>query len=238
MILIVISSLILLAGVSLFIAVLVQSFLRKHAKRMMKERGTKLTERDYRERYRLEYEEKLRESAPYGTEAGEGAVQARPEYVLPAAQKRGGAGKWVLLSLGIAVVLFFAFYISYRQWGESLQRPRLYFCEDVDYVRLKPINRSDTFTRGIVTVFIKAKHTFDTTSANVTIDRVETNARVPFYSKKIPIKPGWTSFSFKVLFDKIGTYSVRVLDDDGALIAENRVHIVPDSYAYRPVTGK
>jgi hypothetical protein len=238
MILIVVSSLILLAGVSLFIAVLVQSFLKKHAKRMVKERGPKLTERDYRERYRLEYEEKLREKASQGADTGEGAVQARPEYVLPASRERGGAGKWVLLSLGIAVVLFFAFYMSYRQWGEALQRPRLYFCEDVDYVRLKPINRSDTFTRGIVTVFIKAKHTFDTTSAHVVINRVETNARVPFYSKKIPIKPGWTSFSFKVLFDKIGTYSVSVLDDDDALIAEHRIFIVPDSYAYRPVIGK
>ncbi|UCB47433.1 MAG: hypothetical protein JSV25_08520 [Spirochaetota bacterium] len=238
MILIAISGLLLLIGFSLFIAVLGQYFLKKHAKKVVKERGPKFSERDYRERYRLEYEEKLRETAVQEAGAGEGTVPARTDYALPVARERGGAGKWVLISLGISIVILLGFYISYRQWGEALKGPRLYFCEDVNYEKLRPINRSDTFTRGNVTVFIKAKRTIDTARALVTIYKLETGGRTSYYSRKIPVKPDWTSFSFRVLFDKIGTYSVTVLDEEGALIAEKNIIIVPDSYAYRTVIGE
>ena len=121
MIFIAIFGFIFLVGFSLFVAVLGQSFLRKHAKKIVREIGPKLTEREYRERYRRDYEEGIKEIEAKEKVAVEAELLERPGYVLPAAKEERGAGKWVLLSLGIVIVLFLSTYFGYRQWGELLK---------------------------------------------------------------------------------------------------------------------
>jgi hypothetical protein len=228
--------LIFLIGFALFAALLGSSFLGKHAKRVEKKRGRPsrermLSEREIGQRFRREFEEGLEEERALQPAAAAPAVYAPP--VGPT--KR--TGMWVLVSLGIAAVLAVSFYFGYGRVSEFLKRPRLIFCEGVDYVKLRPIRSSNTFTRGNVTVFVKSGGVLDTQSATVEIFRVGQEGPEYFDRRTIPIRPHWTSFSIKALFDRIGSYSVKVLEEDGDLLAEKVIYIVPDSYAYRPVAG-
>jgi hypothetical protein len=49
------------------------------------------------------------------------------------------------------------------------------------------------------------------------------------------VKQEWTSFSFKALFEDLGTYTVMVYGAGDQLLNQKNINIVPDSYAYTPV---
>ena len=238
MILIAIFVLIFLVGFSLFTAVLGSSFLRKHARTVPKRKERpypkrELSERMIGERFRSEYREGVEEIAEEQRAREQAAVVPEAHALPVRLQKR--TGMWVLISVGIAVALAFMLFFGYDKVGELVSRPRLIFCEDVDYIKLKPIGSSSAFTRGNVTIYVKSGETLDTRSATVEISRIGAEGPEYYDEKAIPIRPHWTSFSLKVLFDRTGSYSVKILKEDGTLLGERTLFIVPDSYAYRAV---
>jgi hypothetical protein len=232
--------LIFLIGFSLFAAVLGSSFLRKHAKRVVKKKARMqqehaISEREIARRFRAEYEEGVEEITRKGRALQ--APAAGPAVYIPPAGSQRKAGMWVLISLAIAAVVATSFFFGYGRVSEFLKRPRLIFCEGVDYVKLKPIHSSNTFTRGNVTIFVRSGRTLDTESATIEIFRIGPQGPEYFDRKTIPVRKYWTSFSIKTLFDRIGSYSVKVFEEGGDLLAEKIIFIVPDSYAYRPVAA-
>jgi hypothetical protein len=238
MMLIAIFVLIFLVGFSLFTAVLGSSFLRKHARTVLKRKGRthptrELSEREMGERFRSEYREGVEEIAEEQRAREQAGVV--PAAYAPPVRLQKRTGMWVLISVVIAVVLVIMFFFGYERVGEFYSRPRLIFCEDVDYIKLKPIGSSTTFTRGNVTIFIKSGETLDAGSATLEISRIGPEGPEYYDEKTVPIRPHWTSFSLKVLFDRTGSYSVKVLKEDGNLLGEKTLFIVPDSYAYRAV---
>jgi hypothetical protein len=204
---------------------------------------------DYDRRYRREYREELGETreeveARAGQEearqpsGGAGPSVAAPQpFPLPPVSEgsRGGAtGAWVV-AVVLALVLFSgALYITLRGWPAALTGPRLYFCEYVDFARQKPVNRSDTFTRGNVTLFVKSPRRLDMNSARIEIYRLG-EQQEPYAEKTVPLRPSWTSFAVQVLFEHTGNYRVGVLREDGTPLGIGRLAIVPDTYAYTPV---
>jgi len=238
MILIAIFVFIFLVGFSLFTAVLGSSFLRKHARTVLKRKGRthptgELSERKIGERFRSGYREGVEEIAEEQRAREQAAVV--PAAYAPPVRSQKRTGMWVLISVGIAVVLAVMFFFGYERVGEFYSRPRLIFCEDVDYIKLKPIGSSTAFTRGNVTIFVKSGETLDAGSATVEISRLGPEGPEYYDEKTIPIRPHWTSFSLNVLFDRTGSYSVKILKEDGNLLGERALFIVPDSYAYRAV---
>ncbi len=241
MILIFIFGLIFLIGFSLFVATLGTSFLKKYAKRVSKTGKPILKEIDYRKRFRKEYEKQISEITPKEVEketTGEYAIPEGKRYGLEEAAEKSQAGKWVLFSLGILIVLIISVSFGYKQYQNISARPRLFFCENVDYVKLKPIHRSNTFTRGNVTLFVKSRKTLDADKARVDVYKIDPQGPRHFSSEKIPLKPEWASFSMKILFDRIGKYSVVVSTDDGTIIDRKNIFIVPDSYAFKPISSR
>ncbi|MBN2322989.1 MAG: hypothetical protein JXQ30_04585 [Spirochaetes bacterium] len=240
MILIVIFVLIFLIGFSLFAAVLGTSFLGKHAGRVVKTRKGRVSERsvserEIAERFKAEYKEGIVQTAGEGVTIPPGELQppAAVRYAQPVRTGRGGM--WVLISLGIAAVLVFSFLFGYPKAARFVTEPRLVFCEGVDYLTQKPENRSNTFTRGNVTLFLRSRKPLGMISATVKITRIGKEGVEEYDRRTIPIRPGWTSFSLKALFDRTGTYEVAILEEEGGLIDRRVLYIVPDSYAYKPV---
>lgn len=214
---------------------------------------------DYDRRYRREYQDELGEmreeveartgheaasrpadqagAGPYqaapGTHAGPAPGTQFPPF--PASGKtRAGAGFWVLAVLAALVLFSGALYITLRGWPSALTEPRLYFCEYVDFARQKPVNRSDTFTRGNVTLFVKSPKQLGMNSARIEVYRLG-EQQEPYAEKTIPLRPSWMSFAVQVLFEHTGNYRVSVLREDGTPIGIGRLSIVPDSHAYKPI---
>jgi len=234
MILIAIFILIFLVGFSLFAAVLGNSFLGKHARRVVKTgartpSGRRISEREIAQQFKAEYEESVVRTADERGTPPAGAVP----YAPPVHAGRGGM--WILISLGIAAVLVFFFLFGYPRVAGLVTRPRLIFCEGVDYLKQKPDNRSNTFTRGNVTLYLRSKKPLGISNATVKITVIGPSGPEEYERKTIPVRPNWTSFSLKALFDRIGTYEVRILTEEGGLIDRRIIYIVPDSYAYKPV---
>ncbi len=230
--------LVFLVGISLFVAVVGTAFLQKHARRITRSHPREYYSppRKYEDPYRREFERRVH------TDTGQEIRQA-PAYTLgaerdfPVQKSRGGGseGKWFLITILILVLVIFSFYFGIKGYQNFTMKPRLFFCERVDYVRQKPVNTSDTFTRGNVTIFLKSRRPLELTSARVEIFKIDYTGLENYASQELPLKPEWTSFSFKALFDQIGTYTVMVYDTDDRLISQENIHILPDSYAYRPV---
>jgi len=230
--------LVLLVGISLFVAVVGTAFLRKHARRVTRSRPREYfpPQRRYEDPYRREFERRVHADA--GPEMGQAPVYAPgTERDLSIQRPRGGGseGKWFLITILILVLAIFSFYFGIKGYQTFTMKPRLFFCERVDYARQKPVNTSDTFTRGNVTIFLKSRRPLDLTSARVEIFKIDYTGLQNYASQELPLKPDWTSFSFKALFDQIGTYTVMVYGTDDRLISQENIHIVPDSYAYKPV---
>ncbi len=57
----------------------------------------------------------------------------------------------------------------------------------------------------------------------------------PYAERELKLKPEWTAFTVKVLFDTVGSYMVSVFGSDEVLIVQKNINIVPDSFAYKPV---
>ncbi len=230
--------LILLIGISLFVAVVGTAFLRKHARRVTRSQFREYYSppRRSEDRYRREYERRVR--ADTGPEIRQAPAYASvPERDFPVRRPRGGGseGKWFLITILVLVLIIFSFYFGIKGYQNFTMKPRLFFCERVDYVRKKPVNSSDTFTRGNVTLFLKSRSPLEMTKARVEIFKIDYQGLDNYASQELPLKPDWTSFSFKALFDQIGTFTVMVYDTDDRLITQENIHIVPDSYAYKPV---
>ena len=243
MILITIFILIFLIGFSLFAAVLGTSFLGKHARRVIKTgvnppAGRRVSEREIAQRFKAEYEEGVVQAA--GEQGVPPPDELQPPDFMPYAlpEHTGRPGVWVLISFGIAAVLVFSFLFGYPRVSGLVTEPRLIFCEGVDYLKQKPNNRSDTFARGNVTLFLRSKKPLEISNVTVKITKIGPEGPEEYDRRTIPVRPNWTSFSLKTLFDRTGTYEVKILTEEGGLIDRRVIYIVPDPYAYKPVLGE
>lgn len=281
MVMTVIFILVLLAGISLFVAVVGSAFLKRHSRRVgrpgefyarsrdtgrsdagmegMGVRGTGMegmsardmgrseiragdsggrSYQDYKERFRREFQEKVGAGA-----RGAGNIPAmmetpQREFIFKGPGEPAGvksSSTWFFITISVLIFVIFAAYFGIKGYKNITARPNLYFCENVDYVKQKPIHKSNTFTRGNVTIFVKSRTPFEQNTARVDIYRIDIKGLEPFAGKELTIKPEWTSFSFKALFDKLGVYSVLVFNADGKLLNQKKIYIVHDSHAYKPV---
>jgi hypothetical protein len=211
--------------------------------------GSAAEQIDYRAHYREEYQEDLdelrraesereaRENPAAEGRASQGEPFSRyPQQPMPSSSKRsgGGAGLWILVAVLVVVIFSGSLYATIQDWPSRLFGTRMYFCEYVDYAKLKPVNRSDTFTRGNLTLFVKSPQPLRLHRARIEVYRLG-NQQEPYAEKIVPLKPSWMSFAVKLLFEDIGNYRVSVLESDGTPIMVDHLTIVPDSFAYRPV---
>jgi hypothetical protein len=146
-----------------------------------------------------------------------------------------GGGKVALVIPVIVVAIVLVLLFGLREFVGTGARPRLHFCEQVDFARLKPIHRSDTFTRGNVTLFVKSKSPLLLEKAYVEVYKLNAGGFEPYMDKELKLKPEWASFTIKALFDTVGSYMVSVYGKDETLLAQRNINIVPDSFGYRPV---
>jgi len=227
MILIIIFTLIILAGVSFLAAVIGTSFLKKRSYRRKNE--------DYRSVYKDQYEIKVGELEK--EEAKENKKDAGESKGVGYYYEKKAAFKfkWILIFLGMIVIVFIASFFGYQLYQKIKLTPKMYICEGVDFEKLKPIHKSNTFIRGNVDIFVKSKVPLKTKGIKVDVYKIDSKGLETFASKKLDVNPDWTSFSLKVLFDKIGTFRVVVSKDNGELISEKRVYIVPDKYAFKAI---
>jgi hypothetical protein len=236
MILTIFFAFILLIGISLFVAVVGTAFLRRHSTRVTRARGVTVGRSDFNTRFRKEFEQRVGGGADLETQRGPAYVPAiEREFVYRKPKEAGGEGKWFLITILFLVVVIFSFYFGIRGYQNLTMKPKLFFCENVDFVKLKPINKSDTFTRGNVTIFLKSRKPLETDTALINIYRIDSQGLNFYVSRELPVKPEWTSFSFKALFEEVGTYSVMVYGPGDQLLTQENISIVPDYYAYKPV---
>ena len=194
--------------------------------------------RGYKEHFRKEFHERVNGGRPVKAPVGTGLhPPARSlEYGTaggPATLK--SSGSWFFLIIVAIIFVIFVAFFGIKGYRSFTSKPTLSFCESVDYIKQKPVHRSNTFTRGNVTIFVKSREPLGQHTARVDIYRIDQTGLEPFAGKELSIKPEWTSYSFKVQFDELGVYSVMVFDAQGVLLNQKRVYIVHDSYAYKPV---
>jgi len=229
-----------LVGFALLIALLGTSFLKRHAVR--------LPDRVRSSMYR-------RKSGPVGAGAQPAAQNMESDYQVPAPPReaepappmpqmpapRFSAGasssgsKWAFIIPVIVVAVVVLLLFGMREFIGGPSQPRLYFCEDVDYTKAKPIRQSDTFTRGNVMLFLKSKTPLYLDEARVEVYRIDTEDFEPFIEKELRLKPEWESFSVKALFASVGQYSVYVYGNTDEPLVRKNITIVPDSFGFRPV---
>ncbi len=278
MVMTVIFILVLLAGISLFVAVVGSAFLKKHSRRVGRPgefyarsrdtgrsdtgigvRGTGMegmsardmgrdevragdsggrSYQDYKERFRREFQERVGAGARSAGNIPAMREAPQREFIYKGPGEPVGiksSANWFFITIGVLIFVIFGTYFGAKGYKNITARPNLYFCEYVDYIKQKPIRKSNTFTRGNVTIFVKSRTPFEQNTARVDIYRIDIKGLEPFASQELPIKPEWTSFSFEALFDKLGVYSVLVFNADGKLLNQKKIYIVHDSYAYKPV---
>jgi hypothetical protein len=252
MILTIFFAFVLLIGVSLFVAVVGSSFLRRHSTRVSGPRYVPAQREihspaawrksgrgsDYGSRYRRGFEEQV------GT-AGEPGTAPPPSYV-PSPEREapyrgpretGGEGRWFLLTVVVLIVVVFSFYFGIRAYQNVAMKPRVFFCEQVDLLHGRPINASDTFTRGNVTIYVRSRSPLETDRVRIEIYRIDEEGMNLYSTMEIPVKPEWTSFRYKTLFKDLGNYNVMVYGAGDQLLNQANIRIVPDSFAYKPVGG-
>ena len=240
MITLIVFGILFLVGFALLIALLGTSFLKRHAVR--------LPQRVQGSMYR-------RGSSPTAPQVQPAAQGMGSEYQVPAPQQvadaappmpqlpaqrysagpssTGGRWAYILPVIVVAVVVLLLFGV--REFIGGPAQPKLYFCEDVDYVRARPIRHSDVFTRGNVMLFLKSKTPLYLDEARVEVYRLDTEDFEPFIEKELRLKPEWESFSVKALFATVGQYSVYIYGNTDEPIVRKNITIVPDSYGFKPV---
>jgi hypothetical protein len=149
----------------------------------------------------------------------------------------GAESKWFAVSIVTMVVLFFTVFFGVRIYQTVSSRPRIDFCEYVDFVDLKPVNASDTFTRGNVTIFLRSRAPLELDKVRVEVYRIDREGIVPYTTRDMQLKPEWTSFQIKVVFEELGNYTVMIYTGAGVLLGQKTIAIVPDEFAYTPVPG-
>jgi len=261
MILTIVFFLVLLIGVSLFIAVVGTAFLRKHVRHARKsvryahgggellhavppsppERAAaQRAMHEQRQAAAAQSERVFQAERPSGMgRSVPGFIPAQPR-AMPVERPAyaGGESRWFLISILALIFIVFSVFFGIKAYQNITSRPRLYFSENVDFLRMKPIKRSDVFTRGNVALLFRSGTPLDTDRVRIDIYKIDLEGVKSFASKVLPVKPDWTSFSVKVLFDQTGTYTVMVYTGKGTLLVQDNVTIVPDSFAYKPVPVK
>jgi hypothetical protein len=237
MILTAIFLLVLLIGISLFVAVVGTAFLRRHSTRVGRPGGYPVSEFGYGDRYRREYQQKIKErSRRPGAQASQYPIQPVGVPRERVIRESGAEGKWLLITVVVLIVIVSFLYFGLKGYQNFISKPKMYFCESVDFAKQRPVNSSDTFTRGNVNIFFKSPNQLEFEKARIDVYRIDSLQGLTSYAtKELPVKPEWTSFSFKVLFGEIGTYAVMLYDGADNLLVQEYINIVPDSYAYRPV---
>lgn len=228
--------LILLIGISLFIAVVGTAILKRYSTRVGKPREIPVNKSEFKNHYKRKYEESVSAIPEKVQKTPVYIPSTEREFVYKKPKESHAEGKWFFITFVVLIVVIFSFYFGIKGYQNLIMKPKLFFCENVDYVKLKPINKSNTFTRGNVTIFIKSHRPLEQDKARVDIFSIDHQGLNHYATKELPLKPDWTSFSFKVLFDKIGTYTVMVYDMNDRLLNQENIYIVPDSYAYKPVS--
>lgn len=258
MILLIIFGLLFLIGISFFVAAVGISFLRKRAVKVSEvSEGeviaktpapetpgvTKpvMAEEEYAESYKEAYmkqlagmRESVRVETPSPAPPHVSVPQVQPVY--PIREPSGGGRVAIVV---FAVLIVFGAFLYFGMHGIKIgTKPRLYLAEGVDFSKLKPVRKSTTFTRGNVTLFIRSKKPLGLDGAHIEVYRMSPEGFDLYTSSKLPLKPEWSAFTVKVLFDSIGSYLVTVTGKDGTLIAQKNINIVPDIFAYKPVPIK
>ena len=231
MLLIIISGLVFLVGVSTFVAVLGTSFLKRCAERSDSVLDLRSSESEYAGRYREEYTERIGEEKE-AVEREAMTPQLPPPSVRPPA---GSVWRPVSVTAGVVIVVALILLYGMGVFRQKDPEPRLYFCENVNFEKYRPIRRSRMFTRGNVTLLVKSKSALDLGEASIEVYRLSEAGFDPYTSKNVHLKPQWYGFSSKVVFDRVGSYMVSVIGDDGRLLCQENIRIVPDSFAYKPV---
>ncbi len=243
MITLIIFGFLFLLGFALLVALLGTSFLKRHAVRLPDRmrtamyRGGGRTAPPPQARPAAQgFGDRYQAAAPQQRLEGAGAP-ARPQIppqMYPAGVSTGG-GKWAFIIPVVVVAVVLVLLFGMREFMGSGAKPRLYFCESVDYARAKPIHHSDIFTRGNVMLFVKSKTPLYLDKATVAVYRIDTEEFEPFLEKELRLKPEWESFSFKALFASVGQYSVYVYGNNDDPLVKKNITIVPDQFAYKPV---
>jgi len=240
MILSIIFILMLLSGISLLVAVVGNSILRKHARKAVGRGKFTFNSNAYRAQLKQEYEkrvEQVRAQTPGLPEKGYIPGEPKP-MVFPEREKVAAGGKWFLIFLVAVVIVVFGSLLGIKAYKNYIEHPRVYFCESIDYVNMKPIGKSDTFIRGKVTVLLKSHNSFNVNNIKVEVYRIDQQGFHTYLQKEIPLKPEWGSISFQILFDRLGTYRLFFYDELESLIAKKDITIVPDSYVFKPVPAE
>jgi hypothetical protein len=262
MILTVLFVLVLLIGLSLFIAVVGTALLRRNTRSaghsyystpgrvMYREQPGRMPEYVYQDRgAKPERSGTAQRGAPppqgytpiepasFGPPPLEpGEFEPRP-YTVSGERSPGVEGKWFAISIVVLIVMFFAVFFGVRVYQSATSRPKIDFCEYVDFVKMKPVNPSVMFTRGNVTLFLRSGAPLEIDKMRIEIYRIDRDGIVPYSSSEKQLKPDWTSFSVKILFEQLGTYTVMLYTNAGALLGQKTIVIVPDSYVFAPVQG-
>ena len=240
-----------LLGVSLFISIIATIILKKKSRKVLRNKVVRreeykrdvVTEASERARaYQKGYLDKVSDMS-----RGFPVEKTIAEKIIPEEKKKEQKTfapiyrksvdyskiKWVFIILITIGILFSGSLFWVKSYKLHSKLPKLYLCEGVDFIRLKPIKSSDRFTRGNITVFFKSKTPIKQKYLSLEIYKLGEAGFVPYAKKKIKIRPEWTSFVATVLFDQLGNYIVEVKNSEDKLIVQKLVEIVPDSYAYK-----
>ncbi|RKX99492.1 MAG: hypothetical protein DRP55_07165 [Spirochaetes bacterium] len=164
--------LLFLLGVSLFISTVATIILKKRARKKIHRKTHAIRESEPRRDIAAEVAEKADEyQRTYLDRVSEIKRDFHQERVVskekaaiqgevaPSYKRRLDYGniKWVFIVLVLIGVLFSGTMFWVKYYKVRSQIPKLYLCENIDFIKLKPIKSSDRFTRGNVTVFFKSK---------------------------------------------------------------------------------
>ena len=240
MITLIIFGILFLVGFALLIALLGTSFLKRHAVRLPDRVRSNMYRRGKRpagagvqpavQSMESDYQVPVPQREP---EPAPPMPQMPPPRFTTGASSAGGKWAFIIPVVVVAVVVLLLF--GMREFIGRPSQPRLYFCEDVDYTKAKPVRQSDVFTRGNVMLFLKSKTPLYLDEARVEVYRIDTEDFEPFIEKELRLKPEWESFSVKALFASVGQYSVYVYGNTDEPLVRKNITIVPDSFGFKPV---
>jgi len=233
--------LLFLLGVSLFLSTVATIILKKKSRSVVK--GTQPKRdiskeaiekvRDNQQRYLDRVSEENRSLRVENVKKGE---EQKLEQISTPEFKRTvelGKIKWVFITFLIIIIIFSGAFFWIKSYRSRAQVPKLYLCEAVDFIKLKPIKSSVSFTRGNVTVFFKSKAPIKPKLLSLDIYKLGDAGFVPYAKIKIGTKSGCTSFIATVLSDQLGNYIIEIKDPNGKIVTQKLIEIVPDSYAYK-----
>ncbi len=239
-----------LIGISLFFSTIAVLFLKKKGKRVTQKLEKTPEKRnievevsrvadDYKKRYldkvssaEEEIIKKETINNIYSTAISDEKVSARASGI------NFESLKLILLIFFAVLIVFVGVFFAVKSYNLYISKPKLYFCEKVDFIKLKPIKRANRFTRGNVTVLFKSKSPFQSNRLTIEVYKLGPAGYMPYIKKIIDVKPEWTSLVARILFDELGTYIVEIKDEKNNVLAQKLIEILPDKYGYKPKLKK